>query len=132
MGFQARNLPLSSQGGCNQDGVFLWSELHPGSRTSALHKVQLREEARKAKTAFNDNPDTWMEASQVTELTKYFEDPENGKVVTGLSIVRSTVLKSAFGTMDVTNFKAAFYKSEDELKAAMTTAVEDYFTEKMK
>ena len=48
----------------------------------------LREEARKAKTAFNDNPDTWTEASQVTELTKYFEDPENGKIVTRLSIVR--------------------------------------------
>eukprot|EP00961_Rhodomonas_salina_P100392 1349930-Rhodomonas_salina.1 len=40
----------------------------------------LREEARQAKTAFNNNPDTWTEASQVAELTKYFEDPENGKI----------------------------------------------------
>eukprot|EP00961_Rhodomonas_salina_P125518 1690701-Rhodomonas_salina.1 len=70
----------------------------------------LREEARQAKTAFNDNLDTWTEASQVVELT------------------------NTFGTTDVTNFKAVFYDSEDELKAAMTTAVasEDYFTEKMK
>eukprot|EP00961_Rhodomonas_salina_P295929 3935894-Rhodomonas_salina.1 len=49
-----------------------------------------------------------------------------------ISIVLSTVLKSTFGMTDVTNFKADFYDSEDELKAAMTTAVEDYFTEKMK
>jgi len=34
------------------------------------------------------------------------------------------VLKSTFGTTDVTNFKAAFYDSEDELKAAMMTAVD--------
>eukprot|EP00961_Rhodomonas_salina_P277372 3748326-Rhodomonas_salina.1 len=62
------------------------------------------------------------------------EDPENGKIVTRISIVQSTVLKSTFGMTEVTNFKAAFYDSEDELKAAMTTAVEDYFTdsEKMK
>eukprot|EP00961_Rhodomonas_salina_P228929 3094247-Rhodomonas_salina.1 len=93
----------------------------------------LREEARQVKTAFN-NPNTWTpaEASQVAKLTKYFEDPENGKIVMRISIVPSTVLKIIFGTTDVTNFKAAFYNSEDELKAAMTTAVEDYFTKKMK
>eukprot|EP00961_Rhodomonas_salina_P065658 882592-Rhodomonas_salina.1 len=86
----------------------------------------LREEARQEKTAFNDNPDTWTEALQVEELTKHFDDLENGKIVTRLSVVQSTVLKSTFRMTDVTNFKAAFYNSEDELKKAMTTAVEDH------
>lgn len=58
---------------------------------------KLREEAKKASTPFNNNPDLWTDAAQATSLKQYFEKPENGKIITQLSILRSAVLKKAFG-----------------------------------
>eukprot|EP00961_Rhodomonas_salina_P250538 3386858-Rhodomonas_salina.1 len=66
----------------------------------------LREEATQKKETFNDNLNAWTEPTQVKELAEYFEDPENGKVIMLLSIILSTVLKSTFGTTDVTNFSS--------------------------
>ena len=90
---------------------------------------QIREEARKASTPFDDDPNNWISDDQVKTLSDYFYMDENGRIITRISIVRSTLLKNTFSTTDVTNFKVAFYASEEKMQAAMKTAVQDYFIE---
>eukprot|EP00961_Rhodomonas_salina_P203535 2746342-Rhodomonas_salina.1 len=59
-------------------------------------------------------------------MTDVLQDRENGRVITRLSIMRSTVIKNAFGTADPKAFlKAAGQKLEEGFKAAMDTTMED-------
>eukprot|EP00961_Rhodomonas_salina_P024052 323437-Rhodomonas_salina.1 len=83
---------------------------------------KIREEARKAGTLFYDNPNNWMDDAQTKALKEYFDKDENGSIITRIVIVRSTLLKNTFSTIDVKNYEAAFYSSEEKMKAAMKTA----------
>eukprot|EP00961_Rhodomonas_salina_P255377 3451512-Rhodomonas_salina.1 len=83
---------------------------------------EIREEARKANTLFNDNPYNWTDDAQTQALEEYFDKDENGSIITRIVIARSTLLKNTFATTDVKNNEAAFYSSEEKMKAAMKTA----------
>eukprot|EP00961_Rhodomonas_salina_P032166 433704-Rhodomonas_salina.1 len=61
----------------------------------------------------------------ITMMTDVLQDRENGRVITRLSVMRSTVIKNAFGTADAKAFSKAGQKSEDGFKAAMDTTMED-------
>eukprot|EP00961_Rhodomonas_salina_P071419 959215-Rhodomonas_salina.1 len=58
-------------------------------------------------------------------MTDVLQDRENGRVITSLSVMQSTVIKNAFGTADPKAFSKARQKSEEGFKAAMDTTMED-------
>eukprot|EP00961_Rhodomonas_salina_P042752 574933-Rhodomonas_salina.1 len=90
---------------------------------------KIREEARKEGSPFDDDPDHWTSNNQAKTLSEYFDQDKNGRIIIHISIVRSTLLKNTFSTTNVTvsNFKAAFYASEEKMQSAMKRAVQDYF-----
>eukprot|EP00961_Rhodomonas_salina_P290536 3925801-Rhodomonas_salina.1 len=98
---------------------------------NALHVKynMLRAEMAIQKVHFKSDVNTWTSEDEVNMLKEYFEKEEVGQLITRLSIVRSTVLKSTFGTADVDNFKAAFYDDKNSFEAAMKMSIGDNLTE---
>ena len=101
---------------------------------NALHVKYniLRAEAKLKGEVFSTDVNTWTKDEEVKELTEYFQKEEVGQLITRLSIVRSTVLKSTFGTADVDNYKAAFYEDKPSFEAAMKMSIGDNLTESNK
>eukprot|EP00961_Rhodomonas_salina_P054247 728565-Rhodomonas_salina.1 len=62
-------------------------------------------------------------------MTEYFQKEEVGQLITRLSIVSSQVLKSSFGTSNVTDYPAAYYEDQPSFEAAMKMAIRDHLTE---
>eukprot|EP00961_Rhodomonas_salina_P021610 290230-Rhodomonas_salina.1 len=83
------------------------------------------------KERFKTDVNDWTEDDEVKTMTEYFEKEENGQLITRLSIVRSTVLTSTFGTADVDNFKfkAAFYDDKPSFESVMKMSIGDNLTE---
>eukprot|EP00961_Rhodomonas_salina_P199672 2693341-Rhodomonas_salina.2 len=50
---------------------------------------EIREEARKVGTLFEDNPDNWTDYAQTKALGEYFNKEENGSITTRIAIVRT-------------------------------------------
>eukprot|EP00961_Rhodomonas_salina_P207163 2796158-Rhodomonas_salina.1 len=88
---------------------------------------KLRETA-KATNTMAEFKTKWMEYKtdkDITMMTDVLQDRENGRVITCLSIMQSTVIKNAFGTADPKAFWKAGQKSEEGFKAVMDTTMED-------
>eukprot|EP00961_Rhodomonas_salina_P129541 1744616-Rhodomonas_salina.1 len=89
----------------------------------------LRETHKTAKTVFKDKIEDWTTEDEVKSLTDHFNDHESGKVITKLSVIKSTVLKDMLGTADEEKFKSALYIDVRTFKEAMASAVEDHLLE---
>eukprot|EP00961_Rhodomonas_salina_P084563 1135948-Rhodomonas_salina.6 len=59
-------------------------------------------------------------------MTEILQDRVNGRVITRLSVTRSTIIKNAFGTANPKSFTKAGQGSEEAFKAAMDTTMEDH------